>query len=67
MNSHEEKEDHSKGYQYEISGWEDGNLDLDTKLLRGIFAYGFEKPSSIQIKSLYPYLVKILIICSRTG
>lgn len=55
MNSHEEKEDHLKGYQYEISGWEDENLDLDTKLLRGIFAYGFEKPSSIQIKSLYPF------------
>ena len=29
MNSHEEKEDHLKGYQYEISGWEDENLDLE--------------------------------------
>lgn len=40
--------------KYEIDGWEDVNLDLKTKLLRGIFAYGYENPSAIQKKVLYP-------------
>ena len=35
---------------YEIKTWEDA--DLDNKLLRGIFAYGFEKPSAIQQKAI---------------
>jgi len=37
---------------YEIQSWDD--LQLDTKLLRGIFAYGFEKPSPIQQKAIKP-------------
>ncbi len=45
----------SKKYEkYEISSWDDTNLNLDTKLLRGIYAFGFEKPSSIQCKALHP-------------
>jgi len=39
---------------YEIKNWEDEKLDLSPKLLRGIYSYGFEKPSSIQKKTLYP-------------
>jgi len=39
---------------YKISGWDDEKLDLKQKLLRGIYAFGFEKPSSIQSKALYP-------------
>ena len=35
---------------YEIDNWEDETLDLDNKLLRGIYSFGFEKPSSIQKK-----------------
>lgn len=31
-----------------IETWDDEKLDLKTTLLRGIFAYGFEKPSPIQ-------------------
>jgi len=31
-------------------------LDLRPDLLRGIFAYGFERPSPIQSKSIYPIL-----------
>ena len=42
---------------YEIRNWDDDKLGLDTKLLRGIYAYGFEKPSSIQCKTLYPMTV----------
>jgi translation initiation factor 4A len=39
---------------YEISSWEDENLDLKPKLLRGIYSFGFEKPSSVQKKVLFP-------------
>jgi translation initiation factor 4A len=39
---------------YEIKSWDD--LDLNTKLLRGIFAYGFEKPSPIQQKAIKPII-----------
>ena len=31
-----------------VETWDDAELDLKTTLLRGIFAYGFEKPSPIQ-------------------
>ena len=34
--------------QYEISSWEDEQLNLDNLVLRGIYSFGFEKPSSIQ-------------------
>ena len=37
-----------------ISQWDDEILDLKPALLRGIYAFGFEKPSSIQQKALYP-------------
>jgi len=45
-------------------------LDLDTDLLRGIYAYGFEKPSPIQSKAIYPILQGLDIIAqaqSGTG
>ena len=42
--------------RYNIEQWDDENLDLKPSLLRGIFAYGFEKPSSIQKQSLYPII-----------
>ena len=32
--------------------WEDSNLGLSLNLLRGIYSYGFEKPSPIQQKSI---------------
>jgi translation initiation factor 4A len=39
---------------YEIKYWDD--LDLNPKLLRGIFGYGFEKPSPIQQKAIKPII-----------
>tara|TARA_Y100000389_G_scaffold137127_2_gene134676 strand:+ start:233 stop:1450 length:1218 start_codon:yes stop_codon:yes gene_type:complete len=39
---------------YEIESWEDQKLDLNNNVLRGIYSFGFEKPSSIQKKALYP-------------
>lgn len=53
---------------YEIQSWDD--LEIDPKLLRGIFAYGFEKPSPIQQKAIRPLIQKKDIIAqaqSGTG
>ena len=36
--------------------WDDEHVDLKIKLLRGIFAYGFEEPSPIQKKSIIPMI-----------
>lgn len=38
----------------EIKTWDE--LDLNQELLRGIFAYGFEKPSPIQQKAIKPII-----------
>jgi translation initiation factor 4A len=38
----------------EVKLWDE--LDLDPNLLRGIFAYGFEKPSPIQSKAIKPVI-----------
>jgi len=34
---------------YEINNWDD--LEISPEILRGIYSYGFEKPSPIQKKS----------------
>jgi len=39
---------------HEINTWDD--FQLDPNLLRGIFAYGFEKPSPIQSKAILPVI-----------
>jgi len=44
----------SQDKHYEIKHWDDEHLDLDAKLLRGIYAHGFENPSKIQRKTLHP-------------
>ena len=38
----------------EIQEWDDPDLDLRPNILRGIYAFGFEKPSPIQKKGLIP-------------
>ena len=51
-----------------INGWEDCVTNED--LLRGIYAYGFEKPSAIQSKAIYPITCKRDVIAqaqSGTG
>ena len=48
-----EEEIHDQNsYRYNFKNWEDENLNLNTHLLRGIYAYGFENPSSIQQKAI---------------
>ena len=39
---------------FEIKSWDE--LDINPKLLRGIFGYGFEKPSPIQQKAIKPII-----------
>ena len=39
-----------------IKNWDD--LNLKDNLLRGIYAYGFEKPSEIQKKAILPVVKK---------
>ena len=40
--------------QYNVNTWDD--LNLKTDLLRGIYAYGFENPSDIQKKGIFPII-----------
>jgi len=51
MNSTHTKKDLDN---YIITSWEDENLNLSPTLLRGIYAFGFEKPSPIQCQALMP-------------
>ena len=39
-----------------IQSWDDEKLNLKDKLLRGVFSYGFENPSSIQKQAIYPLI-----------
>ena len=49
-----------------IEKWEDLNCDL--KLIRGIYAYGFENPSSIQKKAILPLITqKDIIAQAQSG
>ena len=62
------EEDEYDSTSYEINNWDD--LNLNTDLLRGIYAQGFEKPSPIQSKAIKPILLKKDIIAqaqSGTG
>lgn len=43
-----------KYIEQDFDSWED--LDLKTEILRGLFAQGFEKPSPIQRKAIYPFI-----------
>ena len=42
--------------RYNIDQWDDEQLNLKQSLLRGIYAFGFEKPSAIQCKALHPMI-----------
>ena len=51
---------------YEIENWDD--LDIDQNILRGIFSYGFEKPSPIQKKAIIPIIKgKDIIAQAQSG
>jgi translation initiation factor 4A len=51
---------------YTISSWDE--LDIDPNILRGIYAYGFEKPSPIQQKAIKPVVAgKDIIAQAQSG
>jgi len=51
---------------FEIKSWDE--LDINPKLLRGIFGYGFEKPSPIQQKAIKPIILgKDVIAQAQSG
>ena len=51
---------------YDISSWDE--LDIDPNILRGIYAYGFEKPSPIQQKAIKPVIMgKDIIAQAQSG
>jgi translation initiation factor 4A len=61
-------DDGSNNPSYEIQNWDD--LEISPNLLRGIFAYGFEKPSPIQQQAIKPLVLKKDIVAqaqSGTG
>ena len=47
-------EDEVLDSSYEIQEWDD--LNMDNKILRGIFSYGYERPSPIQQKAIKPLI-----------
>jgi translation initiation factor 4A len=61
-------EDNNVYITEEINNWDE--LEIDINILRGIYSYGFEKPSPIQRKAIKPILEKKDIIAqaqSGTG
>jgi len=65
FNAHNEEEEVFDS-SYEIQEWDD--LELDNKILRGIFSYGYEKPSPIQKKAIKPLMLgKDIIAQAQSG
>jgi superfamily II DNA/RNA helicase len=51
---------------FKISSWDE--LEINSKLLRGIYAYGFEKPSPIQQKAIKPLIMgKDIVVQAQSG
>jgi superfamily II DNA/RNA helicase len=51
---------------YEINNWDE--LDNDPNILRGIYSYGFERPSPIQKKAIRPIILgKDIIAQAQSG
>lgn len=67
-NEHVEEQDEIYDESYEIKSWDE--IEMDNAILRGIYSYGFEKPSPIQQKAIKPIILKKDIIAqaqSGTG
>lgn len=67
-NVEENVEENIHNSSYEFESWDE--LEISSDLLRGIYAYGFEKPSPIQKKAIIPIIQKKDIIAqaqSGTG
>lgn len=56
----------TKNNKYHFDSWDD--LNCDTNLLRGIYGFGFEKPSIIQQKAILPIINRMDVIAqSQSG
>jgi len=73
VNEYENNSEHSNNAEeetynssYEINNWDD--LDNDPDILRGIYSYGFERPSPIQKKAIKPIIMgKDIIAQAQSG
>lgn len=63
-----EKEENEKELSnYEIQNWDELE-EMDVSILRGIYAYGYEKPSPIQRKAIKPIMMgKDIIAQAQSG
>jgi len=60
------EEDETYNSSYEINNWDE--LDNDPNILRGIYSYGFERPSPIQKKAIKPIIMgKDIIAQAQSG
>jgi translation initiation factor 4A len=51
---------------FKINSWDE--LEINPKLLRGIYAYGFEKPSPIQQQAIKPLIMgKDIVVQAQSG
>ena len=66
--SHEKNENSIKPKETVFENWDDEVLGLSIPILRGIYSYGFEKPSPIQKKAIIPILQgKDIIAQAQSG
>ena len=66
MRDFDTTEEETNNSSFEFNNWED--LDINPNLLRGIYAYGFEKPSPIQKKAIQPLILgKDIIAQAQSG
>uniref|UniRef100_A0A6C0KR35 RNA helicase n=1 Tax=viral metagenome TaxID=1070528 RepID=A0A6C0KR35_9ZZZZ len=65
-NETSESEDINEEFNRVFNSWDD--FDLNPDILRGIYSYGFEKPSPIQSKAIYPIQMgKDIIAQAQSG
>uniref|UniRef100_A0A6C0JHF2 RNA helicase n=1 Tax=viral metagenome TaxID=1070528 RepID=A0A6C0JHF2_9ZZZZ len=66
VNDFSNKEEEIFDSSYEINNWDE--LDNDPSILRGIYSYGFERPSPIQKKAIKPIIMgKDIIAQAQSG
>jgi len=66
VNNFNKDEEDTYNSSYEINNWDE--LDNDPNILRGIYSYGFERPSPIQKKAIKPIIMgKDIIAQAQSG
>jgi superfamily II DNA/RNA helicase len=65
-NNIDENENHYENTYSEIKSWDE--IEMDQLILRGIYSYGYEKPSPIQQKAILPIIAgKDVIAQAQSG